>query len=109
MIEWSFRELKADSEKLDLPLVVLFLPTTTDKDNGDAEDHIGRLWTRAVDAGLEPVRLENIYGDYKMPDVQRSAWDTHPNALGHQLFANKLYEFLFQRASQRFVKKAIKE
>jgi hypothetical protein len=46
MIEWSFLELKADSEKLGLPLVVLFLPTTTDKDNGDAEDHIGRLWTR---------------------------------------------------------------
>jgi hypothetical protein len=102
IIGWSFRKLKADCEKLGLPLVVLFLPNTTDKDNRDAEDHLARLWERAVDAGLEPVRLDNVYNNHKLSEVQLSGWDTHPNALGHRLIAQKLYEFLLQREPRLF-------
>jgi hypothetical protein len=97
ILEWSFRKIKANSEKQGWRLVVLFLPTTTDEDDRHAEERLGRLWKSAVDAGLEPVRLENIYGNYKMSEIKVAPpWDTHPNAIGHQLIAKKLYEFLLQ-------------
>lgn len=97
ILEWSFRKIKADCERHGWRLVILFLPATTDKDDKHAKDRLGRLRKFAVDAGVEPVRLENIYGNYKMSELKVAPpWDTHPNALGHKLIASKLYEFLLQ-------------
>jgi hypothetical protein len=85
--------------------MALFVSTTTDKDNKDAQEHLARLWKRAVNAGLEPMRLENVFAGYNLADVQVTPWDSHPSAFGHQLLANKFYEFLLQREPQLFVKK----
>ncbi|MCI0599704.1 MAG: hypothetical protein L0Y60_09300 [Beijerinckiaceae bacterium] len=109
IIQWSFRKLRADAEKLNLPLVVLFLPETTDNDASDSVDQLASLWKCAADAGLEPIRLNNVYGTYKLTEIQVTPWDTHPSPLGHKLIANKIYEFLVQREPQLLVKRAVGE
>jgi hypothetical protein len=102
--DWSFRKLKAECEERGWPLVVLFLPTTTDKGDANAERNMSRLWQGATAAGLDSVRLGDVFGDYDISDIQLNRWDSHPNALGHQLIAARLYDFLVERQPQLFVK-----
>ena len=109
IVEWSFGKLRAQSEKLGLPLVLLLVETTADKDSKDAEEHLAQLRMRAINAGLQPVRLANVYYNHKVSEIQLSPGDIHPNALGHKLIADKVYEFLLQREPHLFVKSAAKE
>ncbi len=107
IIEWSFRKLKADSEKLGFPLAVLILPTTTDKDSKDAEVQLGEMSKGAMKAGLDTVRMDNVYRDFALSEVQVSPWDTHPNNFGCRLLAAALRDLILQREPRLAVKQTI--
>lgn len=46
----------------------------------------------AQDLGYILIDLENIYDPYPYTDLILHKFDVHPNALGHQIFAQALYE-----------------
>jgi hypothetical protein len=104
IIEWSFRKIKADCERGEIPLIVVFMPTTTDDTDRSAAENVKKIWDRAVRARLEPTRMENIFLEDEIFKVQLNRWDSHPSVYGHQLIARKLCEFIVQHEPQLFEK-----
>jgi D-alanyl-lipoteichoic acid acyltransferase DltB (MBOAT superfamily) len=47
-----------------------------------------------VEAGIPVIDLLNVYSGYDQGELRVASWDEHPNALGHELIANNLYEQL---------------
>jgi hypothetical protein len=99
ILGWAFRKLKADADKQGTSLLVLFLPETTDKDNDTAKEQVERLYAVAVASGLQPVKFDGLYDNYKTSDISVTAWDPHPSVLGHRLVADRLYKHLVEEAS----------
>lgn len=100
VIEWSFRKLKADCQERGLPLVLLFLPATTDRRDENVQYLLGRLRKRASNAGLELFALERVYDGYEMSQLQLSMWDSHLNVLGNRLMAQALFDFFEEYETQ---------
>ena len=100
VIEWSFGKLKQDAQESGIPLVLLFVPATTDEDDVAALTKMEELWRRAVNVGIEPARLGDVYGGYEAAEIRLAAWDSHPNILGHRLLADAVYRFLRDREPQ---------
>jgi hypothetical protein len=38
------------------------------------------------------IDLTDVYNGYSKRDLQLAAWDQHPNPLGHELIAARLYK-----------------
>jgi hypothetical protein len=47
----------------------------------------------AREAGFDVVDLSRLYDGFDVRTLQRSKWDFHPNARGHQLIADTLFGF----------------
>jgi hypothetical protein len=45
-----------------------------------------------ADAGCLSINLADVYDGYSKRDLEVAPWDNHPNALGHDLIAKRLYE-----------------
>ena len=48
----------------------------------------------AQEAGFSVVNLADVYEGRDIDTIRLAAWDDHPNALGHQLVADRLYREL---------------
>jgi hypothetical protein len=48
----------------------------------------------AEQAGFIVLNLTDVYDGHPGPSLQVSAWDKHPNAIGHRLIAQRLYQAL---------------
>jgi D-alanyl-lipoteichoic acid acyltransferase DltB (MBOAT superfamily) len=94
LLGWAFRKLKADADKQGTKLLVLFLPETTDKGNNAAKEQVDRLYAVAVASGLQTVKFDGLYDNYKTSDISVTTWDPHPSVLGHRLVADRLYQHL---------------
>jgi lysophospholipase L1-like esterase len=51
----------------------------------------------ARDAGFEVITLFGIYDDQDIFDIRIADWDYHPNAKGHEVIAERLFEELAKR------------
>jgi hypothetical protein len=51
---------------------------------------------KAEEAGFTVIDLSNVYS-LKTEDILLASWDWYPNATGHQLIADQLYEQLLSR------------
>ena len=49
-------------------------------------------WARA--AGMEPMDLSEMWRGQDVASLQVAPWDRHPNAAGHRLIADRVYELL---------------
>src|SRR5207249_2636680 len=48
----------------------------------------------ATEAGFAVLNLETVYKGRDIETIRLAPWDDHPNALGHQLVADALYDAL---------------
>lgn len=90
-IRWALGEIKAHAERHGATVVVLLLPTAEPPENLD-EAFLG---VREMLAELElPVvdLLDTFSGVADHATVRVADNDRHPNALGHQMLADRLYE-----------------
>jgi len=94
VLEEIYREIADAARARGAKPVWLFLPTIGMIGNEfDVED----LATLARRAGFEVLELEGVYQGHEAVDLRLAPWDLHPNALGHQLIADRLYrEFVEQ-------------
>jgi hypothetical protein len=74
--------------------LVVVLPRLDDTD-AVYQDEWERLSRIAQKAGLPAINLGDVYGSInKRSTLKLASWDWHPNAKGHELLADRLYQEL---------------
>jgi hypothetical protein len=91
VIRWCYQEISAECRRNGAQPVWVFLPTTSD--TPDASEFT-KLENFAREFDFLPIDLRSVYGKMPMSEIIISAYDTHPNAKGHQLIAKALYDSL---------------
>ncbi|MCZ6617805.1 MAG: SGNH/GDSL hydrolase family protein [Gammaproteobacteria bacterium] len=89
MLAWAFRQI-ADACKARgiLPVwIYLSIP-----ENGPSDETIQDQVDLASSAGFEIIDLSKVYDHHDLASLQVSPWDFHPNAAGHRLIADRLYD-----------------
>lgn len=91
----SFAEL---SERDGVPIVVVIFPHFTDFENYAFAPIHAKVAAAARRSGLEVLDLLPHFREFDAERLRLSATDTvHPNALGHELAAQWIHEFIEQR------------
>lgn len=71
-----------------VPAIWVYLPRPEEFDNGPSDVEIGI----ARSAGFQVLILEDVYPKEDISSLWLARWDHHPNAAGHRLIAQKLFE-----------------
>jgi hypothetical protein len=72
--------------------VWLYLPRPEEWDHGPSDLEV-RL---ARDAGFEVLILDDVYTPDSLSSLWVARWDHHPNAQGHQMISERMYEVLLE-------------
>jgi hypothetical protein len=72
--------------------VWLYLPRPEEWESGPSDVEV-RL---AREAGFEVVILDNVYTTDSLSSLWLARWDHHPNAQGHQMIGDRMYEELLE-------------
>jgi hypothetical protein len=97
VLEALYREIADAARARGARPVWLFLPTIAMIGNDFDVESLAMLARRA---GFAVLELDEIYGGHEVEELRLAPWDLHPNALGHQLIAERLHrEFAEQRHS----------
>ncbi len=88
IILWSYAKIVNDCRQRGILPVWICLPSEPGKDDSTEAAGIIRL---AEQAGFLVLNLIDVYGGHNGASLQVSAWDKHPNAIGHRLIANRLF------------------
>ena len=94
VLERIYQEIADAARARGAEPVWLFLPTIAMIGN---EFDTSELATLARDAGFAVVALDGVYQGHEAVELRLAPWDLHPNVLGHQLIANRLYKELAER------------
>lgn len=93
LVSWTYRHVVELAAEHDLQAVWIFLPTF----EGELiPSEIAELEQLAQEAGFVTLNLYDVFEGANIPDITVAAWDLHPNAPGHRLIADRLYEELLQ-------------
>lgn len=85
-----FKEFK----ELDIPILLVIFPINTDLKNYPLLKIHEQVKDLIEENGIEVLDLYEVYKDYNEEDLVVSAFDSHPNELGHKLAAEAIYEKL---------------
>jgi D-alanyl-lipoteichoic acid acyltransferase DltB (MBOAT superfamily) len=66
----------------------IFVPQVRE---GRWQDDVAVSLRIAREAGFTIINIENVYQGRDVSTIRLAEWDDHPNALGHQLVADRLY------------------
>ena len=91
ILSWTYRRIVETSRAQGLLPVWIFMPTL---ENPLREEEIARLARLAKDSGFIVLDLSDAYEGYEEESVVIAYWDKHPNATGHRLIAERLYQAL---------------
>jgi hypothetical protein len=91
LVEWAYEGIAERCRQEGIRAVFVYLPGASssayDKDGAEMRE-------LARKAGFTVIDLENAYGGSPPESVEVAPWDSHPNALGHQMIARALYPAL---------------
>lgn len=94
-VEHSFTEIMRLSREKSTPVVFAFLPLLVDPDEGkDLDALYGKLADLARKNGARSVNLMEIFQGRDIESVRIPGDPWHPNAAGHQMIAERLFDFL---------------
>ena len=79
--------------------VWVFLPQVPE---GEWQQVLPETRRAATDAGFRMIDLSGVFAGREPNDVRLAEWDAHPNVLGHQLLADKLYAELARQRDAIF-------
>jgi D-alanyl-lipoteichoic acid acyltransferase DltB (MBOAT superfamily) len=91
IVEWSLRRIAELSRARGVPVVLLDLRLPGTKDIAGAPE-----LALAAQAGYVLARMTD-YGPGDEARLKISKWDLHPNAEGHQIIANRVYDELMRQ------------
>ena len=94
-VQHSFAEIMTISREKSTPVIFAFLPLLVDPAEQNGLDALyGRLAQLARENGAQSVNLMQIFQGSDMEDVRMPGDPWHPNELGHQMIADRLFNFL---------------
>jgi hypothetical protein len=74
--------------------VLVFLPQL---EAGSWQEETSTTLELAEKHGFVVLDLSGVYDGHELSAVQLTDWDRHPNALGHRLLAERLYQRMTER------------
>lgn len=95
IIRQSFLKMGEFSTAQGVPVIGAFIPSTEEIKSYNEEWH-PKLKGFAENSGFNIVTLEGAYKGINEEAVRLAPWDTHLNAKGHVLVADKLYNVLLE-------------
>jgi hypothetical protein len=91
LVSWTYQQSVAIARENGIQAIWVLFPTLeTEK----SPEIIAKLVRQAEDAGFVVIDLSGLYDDQNPSSLIVAEWDKHPNARGHRLLAEHLYEAL---------------
>ena len=93
IVSWTYRRMvEVSMEKGVTPIWIILQTLETQF----SEPEVSKLIQLAEEANFIVLNLSDIYEDQEVDKLIVAEWDKHPNAQGHKLIAERLYEALRQ-------------
>ena len=89
ILSWTYKRLVDVSMERGITPVWIILPNL---EAPLSESEVAKLIRLAKEANFIVLDLSGIYQDQEIGKLIVAEWDKHPNAQGHELIANRLYE-----------------
>ena len=96
LLQWVYQRMADLSRSHGVQPVWVHLPTAG---QAAAEGDLERLIALAHRAGFVTLDLTGCFDGHGVEEIWFGEWDRHPNALGHRLIAERLYQLLMDRES----------
>jgi hypothetical protein len=97
ILSWTYRRIVAVSRAHDILPVWIFMPTLEDPVR---EEDVAQLAQLAEDSGFIVLNLADAYENQDVDSLVVAYWDRHPNATGHRLIAERLYQALREKGGE---------
>ena len=97
ILSLTFRRLVETSRAHGILPVWIFMPTLEDPLQ---EEEVARLARLAEEAGFVVLNLADAYDNQDLDSLVVAYWDKHPNAKGHSLIAERLYQALREKEAE---------
>jgi hypothetical protein len=97
ILSWTFRRFVEVSRSNNITPVWIFMPTLEDPLHVDEVIHLTGL---AQESGFIVLDLSDAYKNQDLDSLVVAYWDKHPNAKGHRLIADYLYQLLNERQAE---------
>jgi hypothetical protein len=94
ILKWNYRRIVEFSHAQGILPVWIFMPTL---ENPLSMDEVTRLTRLAEEAGFVVLDLSDAYENQDEESVVIAYWDKHPNAKGHLLIAEHLYQAILEK------------
>jgi len=94
---WGYEQIAADCRQQGILPIWIGLPTWPGIDDSA---RVAKLVPIAERAGFVALNLAEVYDSQKGAFLQLASWDKHPNARGHWLIADGLYQALRENAGR---------
>jgi D-alanyl-lipoteichoic acid acyltransferase DltB (MBOAT superfamily) len=97
LLAWSYREIVEVSHANNILPVWIFMPTLEDPLQEEEVIYLTRL---AEESGFIVLDLSDAYDNQDVESLVVAYWDKHPNAQGHRLIAERLYQALEEKKEE---------
>ena len=97
ILAWTYAAMTQECRERGVIPVLVFLPHVED---GPWRETIPEILATAADAGFTVIDLDGVFRNHDPASVRVAEWDNHPNALGHRLVADRLYDALVALGSR---------
>ncbi|MBR9919610.1 MAG: SGNH/GDSL hydrolase family protein, partial [Bacteroidetes bacterium] len=91
LTDLCYQWLAEECRKKDITPILLYWPRTQTDNRKDQKERILKMGRKH---GFQILDAEGLYQGNPKEKIQLAAWDEHPNRLGHQLAAEKIYRLL---------------
>ncbi|MEM1319715.1 MAG: hypothetical protein AAGG75_05625 [Bacteroidota bacterium] len=90
MVRGAYEYLAEECRKRNIQPIFVYWPRT----RKEATEELEFAMRTVSELGYLIIDLSGAYSDQPVASIQLAEWDQHPNALGHQLIAQKMLEIL---------------
>jgi len=99
ILSYIYRQITDRSRAQGVVPVWIFLPQVR---QGQWVEETPEVVKIAQDAGFLMINMEDVYEKHDVAALRLAEWDDHPNVLGHEVIAQRLYEELMVRRAEIF-------
>jgi D-alanyl-lipoteichoic acid acyltransferase DltB (MBOAT superfamily)/lysophospholipase L1-like esterase len=97
IVSWAYRRMVEESQERGILPVMIVIPRIVGMEEPEAAARQVQL---AEEAGFVVLDMADVYKGQDIDSILLESWDWHPNARGHLLIAQRLYEALKAEAAR---------